>query len=114
MKKDHHRPDFRDILPYLVIIILVGVSSYMLGRISILETSVRSEAQIISATDIRDGVDRNQVRANVYVASKSGSVYHYRWCKSAESIKEGNRIYFETQQEAEAEGYRPSKQCYGL
>ena len=48
------------------------------------------------------------------VASKNGSVYHYTWCPGAKRIKEENKIYFNSKEEAEAAGYRPAKNCEGL
>jgi len=48
------------------------------------------------------------------VASKNGTVYHYVWCSGAKRIKEENKIYFDSPEEAEAAGYRPAKNCPGL
>lgn len=48
------------------------------------------------------------------VASKNGSVYHYIWCSGAKRIKEENKIYFKSKEEAEAAGYRPAQNCPGL
>ncbi len=48
------------------------------------------------------------------VASKNGTVYHYVWCPGAKQIKEENKIYFYSPQEAEKAGYRPAKNCPGL
>jgi len=49
-----------------------------------------------------------------FVASKNGSVYHYPWCPGAQQIKEENKIYFDSKEEAEKAGYRPAKNCPGL
>ena len=49
-----------------------------------------------------------------FVASKSGSAYHYPWCPSALKIKEENKVWFETREEAEAKGYKPAANCPGL
>ncbi len=48
------------------------------------------------------------------VASKNGTVYHYVWCSGAKRIKEENKIYFNSIEEAEKAGYRPAKNCPGL
>lgn len=50
----------------------------------------------------------------VLVGSAEGTRYHYLWCAGGSSIKEGNRIYFEDQEEARAFGYTPAKNCRGL
>lgn len=49
-----------------------------------------------------------------YVASKSGTSYHYPWCPSAAKIKEENKIWFDTKEEAESAGYKPAGNCEGL
>lgn len=48
------------------------------------------------------------------VASKNGEVYHYVWCSGAKRIKEENKIYFNSKEEAEKAGYRAAKNCPGL
>jgi hypothetical protein len=49
-----------------------------------------------------------------YVASKSGKSYHLPWCAGAKQIKEENKIYFNSKEEAEAAGYAPAKNCKGI
>ncbi|MBI2121569.1 MAG: hypothetical protein HYT98_00450 [Candidatus Sungbacteria bacterium] len=49
-----------------------------------------------------------------YVASKSGTAYHFSWCPGALRIKEENKIWFETKEEAEKAGYKPAGNCEGL
>lgn len=49
-----------------------------------------------------------------YVGSKSGSAYHYPWCSGAQRIKEENKIWFATKEEAAAKGYKPAGNCPGL
>lgn len=49
-----------------------------------------------------------------FVASKNGEVYHYPWCSGAQQIKEENKIYFNSKEEAEKAGYRPARNCPGL
>ena len=49
-----------------------------------------------------------------YVASKSGTAYHFPWCQGALKIKEENKIWFQTKEEAESRGYKPAGNCDGL
>lgn len=56
----------------------------------------------------------NGAQQGAYVASKTGSVYHLPWCSGAKRIKEENKVWFATVQEAEAAGYRPASNCKGL
>ncbi len=48
------------------------------------------------------------------VASKNGEAYYYIWCSGAKRIKEENKVYFSSKEEAEKAGYRPAKTCPGL
>lgn len=49
-----------------------------------------------------------------YVASKSGTKYYLPSCGSSKRIKEENRVWFKTKEEAEAAGYAPAANCPGL
>ena len=49
-----------------------------------------------------------------YVASKSGSKYHLPWCPGAKQMKEENKIFFNSKEEAEAAGYTPAANCKGI
>ncbi len=49
-----------------------------------------------------------------YVASKSGTKYHLPWCPGAKQMKEENKIYFSSKEEAEAAGYTPAANCKGI
>ena len=46
-----------------------------------------------------------------FVGSKNSDVYHYPDCSSAKQIKEANKIWFNSVEEAKAAGYRPCKKC---
>lgn len=54
------------------------------------------------------------VASEEVVASKKGATYHLPWCSGAKSIKEDNRITFESPAAAKAAGYRPAGNCKGL
>jgi len=49
-----------------------------------------------------------------YVASKNGEVYYLPWCGGVSRIKEENRVWFVSKEEAEKRGYRPAKNCKGI
>ncbi|MBI2635648.1 MAG: hypothetical protein HYW79_03890 [Parcubacteria group bacterium] len=59
--------------------------------------------------------DTNSSKINAsfgnFVASINGKAYYPKDCKSANVIKEENRIWFENAEEAEADGYRPAQNC---
>ncbi len=48
------------------------------------------------------------------VASKSGSKYFLPWCGSVSRIKDTNKVWFASVEEAEAAGYQPAGNCKGL
>ncbi|HYE23103.1 MAG TPA: Ada metal-binding domain-containing protein [Candidatus Paceibacterota bacterium] len=54
------------------------------------------------------------VQGGQYVASKSGEAYYLPWCGGVSRIKEENRVWFDSKEEAEAKGYRPAKNCKGI
>jgi hypothetical protein len=49
-----------------------------------------------------------------FVASRTGSSYHLPWCSGAKRIKNENKIYFNSKEEAEKAGYKPAANCKGL
>lgn len=109
-----------------ILIIVVSVASFVLGRFSVTsthETTVTSGVVLQSATSAAtiestarsDGEVKNVPHQEKgYVASKSGTKYHLPWCGSAKRIKEENRIWFATKEEAEAAGYTPASTCKGM
>lgn len=44
-------------------------------------------------------------------ASKNGTTYTFSWCQGATMIKEANRIYFSSEEEAQASGRKMSLLC---
>lgn len=50
-------------------------------------------------------------RAGEVVGSRSGSKYHYPSCPGAKQIKEENKIYFPSAEEAEKAGYTLAANC---
>ncbi len=49
-----------------------------------------------------------------YVASKNGSKYYLPSCAGANRIKEENKIWFASVDEAKSRGYEPAANCKGL
>lgn len=104
------------------IIFFVGMAGFGLGRLSLLWPQ-KEPIRIISnnqgtITDIQEktagGTITTTFSRGKYVASKSGTSYHYPWCQGALKIKEENKIWFQTKEEAESGGYRPAGNCEGL
>jgi len=51
-------------------------------------------------------------KKGLFVASKNSNIYHKPDCVSAKNIKEENKIWFNSEIEAQNKGYRPSKSCF--
>lgn len=106
-----------------LIIVCIGLSSYGLGVISAQKENQqelkiydlypelqaawqeKGSAPASTATSVAEGK---------YVASKNGTKYHFPWCGSAQRIKEENKVWFSTAEEAEQAGYGPAANCPGL
>jgi hypothetical protein len=108
------------------LVILVGIGSFALGRASVKE-SVPDKAVVRVAeqpASVNRAVDEPEVvkveksptagGAQVLVASKSGTKYHLESCPGSKQIKETNKIFFSSSEEAEAAGYKPAANCPGL
>jgi len=104
---------------YSAIIILVAVISFFLGQWSATEqapvytpTSITiSPPTAIPTTTVASA---SEAVDGQYVASKNGSKYHLLWCPGAKQMKEENKIFFASEDAAQAAGYTPAANCKGL
>jgi hypothetical protein len=92
------------------IVLLVGLASFGLGRLSALQ---EAKKPIFIATYSASSSTPIALGGEV-VASRSGKSYHFPWCPGAETIKESNRIWFKDESEAKKRGYTPAGNCTGL
>lgn len=110
-------------------IFFVGMASFGLGRLSVLwqpktpliieenqnKESIHTEStKNDTSASFSDSKSSAAIIQGKYVASKSGTAYHYPWCSGAQRIKEENKIWFDTKEEAEKKGYKPAGNCSGL
>jgi len=114
--KDIPREIWNDVF-IILIILLTSLASFGLGRLSILYEE-KGEFTVLNpeaAAPLTEG-DRPEglPETGEYVASKTGSKYHFPWCAGAQAIKEENKIFFNSKEEAEAAGYAPASNCKGL
>jgi hypothetical protein len=115
----------KDIL-IVVIVILVGLGSFELGRLSKengpsgvkIEYQDQNENQTASAVSSVESVNKtapliqsSNVAGKNYFASSRGSKYYSIGCSAGKTIKQENRIYFGTSDEAERAGYMLSSSC---
>jgi len=99
------------------VIILTALASFGLGRLSALGKNkfpVRIEAKNQSVAALSSQNPKTESAQNLFVASRNGQVYHFPWCAGAQRIKEENKIYFSSKEEAQKAGLRPAANCEGL
>ncbi len=111
----------KDILT-VVIVILVGFGAFMLGRLSKDAQNggihIQYEDLPAKALGSLENGPLEQFSASVrqkdlkkFFASSRGSKYYSFECSGGKTIKEENRIYFNTPEEAEKAGYKLSSSC---
>ncbi len=109
----------KDIIVTMVII-AVGLISFGLGRLSKIrenKTPITVEnlgASVETGFRVAPAAETRFQESGTVVASKNGAKYHYPWCAGAQSIKEENKIYFSSTEEARKAGYTPASNCKGL
>jgi hypothetical protein len=111
----------------VIIVILVGLGSFSLGRLSksanpegLKIEYMGQSANVVSSIDLNEtpgsGEQRDQTADinttdKAFFASKKGKKYYSLGCSAGKSIKVENRVYFKTAQEAESAGYSISTSC---
>jgi hypothetical protein len=124
-----------DLFFYTALIVLIAIASFGLGRASVTHQSPENKPILEIGAQKASGIqsqstankqsasssaksDQNSVPATVgtnsYVASKNGTKYHLITCPGAKQIKEENKIYFSTKEEALKAGYTPASNCKGI
>ena len=116
---------------YQLLIIVVAIVAFGLGRLSVMPESGGAPDKLpppstpAAITPNIPATTRNTARdttpntapgsvAKVYVASKNSDKYHLPSCSGAKRIKEENKVWFSSQAEAEASGYIPAANCPGI
>ena len=96
-----------DFLILLVLILSASLSfslGYLAGR-----DGKDEEVRITNGIEVLEEVGEQN-----FVASVSGSKYHLPWCSGAQRIKEENKLWFSTKENAELAGYEPASNCPGI
>lgn len=123
-------PDIsRDIFVILVVL-LVSLGGFGLGRLSALEEKKHDELRIVGQKTLDGGVlsvkeggisdpasklptQESMLIKGVFVGSRSGKVYYLPSCAGVKRIHDENKVWFSSKEDAEAKGYRPSTSCKG-
>lgn len=103
-------------------IIIQASSKDILKDNSIVKEEIKPKEKNLTAQTQNDSIksektkEENKIIKNIglYVASKNGTKYHLPTCSGAKRIKEENKIWFDSKQEAEKAGYSPAKNCKGI
>jgi len=109
----------KDILT-IIIVILVGLGSFGLGRLSKNPRNegikIEYKGEVINQQGsaikaIKELESTGKASAGPFFASSRGSKYYPSGCSAGKSIKQGNRVYFESKVVAESAGYSLSTSC---
>ena len=109
----------KDILT-VILIILVGLGSFELGRLSETDGNVSLNTTNDQNSDPNSNIQENdQVTTNstpnknekIFFASSRGKKYYTIDCSAGKTIKPENKIYFTTGEEAQKAGYTLSSSC---
>ena len=95
----------------LVIVAVVGLGAFGLGRLSAMENT---RAPMTASAAPAALSTQTLPLGGEFVAARSGSAYYFPWCSGARSIKGENQVWFRTAAAAEKAGYAPGKNCRGL
>ncbi len=124
-----------ELFPALLILV-VGVLSFGLGRLSVYSTVAVPQRYVSSMQGAQASVSQSsqpgknaeetkmktattsvakaQAGEKKYVASKNGTKYHLPWCSGAAHIAEKNKVWFASKEAAAAAGYTPASNCKGI
>lgn len=118
----------KDIL-IILIVILVGVASFELGRLSkedssnglkidykglnasVLDSFSSNTSNSYIKSDLNEKSSKIGQNQGNYFASKKGKKYYSVGCSAGKTIKIENRIYFSSAEIAEQNGYTLSTSC---
>lgn len=119
----------RNDLGIAALVFLVGMIGFGLGRLSRSWPSayplvIENASGDATTADTKGTAAIGQVLRKIpasadasngtYVASKNGSAFHLPSCSGAKRIKDENRIWFQTEEDAMRAGYKPAANCPGL
>jgi hypothetical protein len=114
------------------VIFLVGFGSFELGRLSVskaLKTPITIEEGGVAWNDREapagrsaSGITQAEAtsspegfeKTGMYVGSKSSRIFHLPTCPGAKRLKDENKIWFTTKEEALKNGYTAAANCKGI
>lgn len=106
-----------DVYFYTILVVLVAASSFALGRLSVIEVTKPQSASVVRTGEPRPANSAAVVAGtassskDALVGSKNGTKYHALWCPGASQINEENKVFFNSEAEANAKGYTAAANC---
>lgn len=104
-----------------LIIVLVALSSYYLGRISVSFESEHPQITIEEVSKVETSSDQarlappaGEADSAQVVATKNGKRYYYPWCPTVAKLSDSAKRHFASAAEAMAAGLTPAKNCAGM
>lgn len=105
----------------ILAVILVAAASFGLGRLSKIKEG-REPLEFSRWDNPQSQVLGSQIESTPVmpatggrlVGSRNSNKFHLPWCPGALRIKEENKVWFDSKEEAEAAGYLPAGNCKGL
>ncbi|OGZ34917.1 MAG: hypothetical protein A3A94_02800 [Candidatus Portnoybacteria bacterium RIFCSPLOWO2_01_FULL_43_11] len=105
-------------------IILIALISFGAGRLTVFESnkepiSIQDPATTASiqqslGASVKENNQSEPAKQGKFVGSINSDKYHWPWCPSAKNIKPENQIWFNSEAEAKAAGYKPDSNFYKL
>lgn len=126
-----HIPTGKDAVLSIVVLAAI-LGSWSLGRLSVQSSAFASSVVIENvfdkATDrfecqvainqgggaapaAQSAVSKPAPSTGAVVGSKNGTKYHHTWCSGVKSIKEENKVWFDSAEAAESAGYTKAGNC---
>lgn len=113
---------------YIAIIAVSSLGSFFLGRLSLGELNrnqvlsdnnqisekdqISDKSEQITTKSLQTAQTINKTQGEgKYVASKNGKLYYSASCKGANRIKPENRVWFDTESDAQKSGYTWATSC---
>jgi len=110
------------------LLIIVGLVAFFCGQLSVIAAKDTAEVERLllcpetiepmqalprsSTMPITAAQNSDQTLSQpAYVASKNGTKFHHLTCPGASQIKESNKIFFHSPEEAERAGYTRAANC---
>ena len=101
----------------VLVIILVGLAGFGLGKLSAMEKGrepVTIKPANLAITTSSSLLSTQTLIKDLLVAAKGGTKYYFPTCSGASRISEANKIWFSSYAEAQAAGYTAAANCSNL